>query len=100
VKINLELEQVILAMKIQFIELSSQESLIVVGSKKDNASRKRKQMQDLKPETIAMFEKFYIEYPELIDYRIKFGNVYEKAQAISIKSVAESVLQNTAAAKQ
>ena len=61
---------------------------------------REKQLHDLKPETIAMFEKFYKEYPELIDYRIKCGNVYEKAQAILIKNVAESVLQNTAAAKQ
>ena len=57
-------------------------------------------MHDLKPETIAMFKKFYEEYPELIAYRLKCGNVYEKAQAILIKSVAESILQNTAAAKQ
>jgi hypothetical protein len=67
---------------------------------KMNTYVKRTQMQDLKQETIAMFEKFCKEYPELIDYRIKFGNVYEKAQAILIKSVAGSVLQNTAAAKQ
>ncbi len=59
-----------------------------------------KQMPDLKPETTAILGKFYTEYPELIDYKIKFGNVYEKAQAILIKSVAESALQNTAATKQ
>jgi hypothetical protein len=57
-------------------------------------------MHDLKPETIAMFEKFYTEFPELINYRIKCGNVYEKAQAVLIKSVAESILQNPTAAKQ
>jgi hypothetical protein len=59
-----------------------------------------KQMHDLKPETIAVFEKFSKEYPELIDYRIKFGNVYEKAQAILIKSVVGSVLKYPTAAKQ
>ncbi len=52
---------------------------------------KEKQMHDLKPETIAVFEKFSKEYPELIDYRIKFGNVYEKAQATLIKNVAETI---------
>ena len=57
-------------------------------------------MNDLNPETITMFKKFYKEYPELIDYRIKFGNMYEKAQAILIKSVGESILQNTTATKQ
>jgi len=57
-------------------------------------------MQDLKPETVIKFQKIYKEYYELIDYRRKFGNVYEKAQAILIQSVAESVLQNTTAAKQ
>jgi len=57
-------------------------------------------MHDLKPETIAMFKKFYTEFPELIDYRIKCGNRYEQAQATLIKSVAENVLQNTTAAKQ
>ncbi len=57
-------------------------------------------MPDLKPETIAMFEKFYTEFPELINSRIKRGNVYEKAQAVLIKSVAESILHNPAAAKQ
>ena len=57
-------------------------------------------MHGLKPETIVIFKKLYKEYYELIDYRRKFGNVYEKAQAILIQSVAESVLQNTTAAKQ
>lgn len=57
-------------------------------------------MCDLKPETIAMFKEFYKEYPELINYRMKCGNMYEKAQAILIKNVAESVLENPAAAKQ
>ncbi|WP_292388745.1 hypothetical protein [Methanosarcina sp. UBA5] len=50
-------------------------------------------MQDLKPETIARFKELYKEFPELIDYRIKSGNVYEKAQATLIKSVAVSDLQ-------
>ncbi len=61
---------------------------------------REKQMPDLKPETIAMFEKFYKEYPELIDYRLKCGNVSEKAQAKLIKSVAESVLKNPTETKQ
>ncbi len=61
---------------------------------------KGKQMYDLKPKTVAMFKKFYTEFPELINYRIKCGNMYEKAQAILIKNVAESVSQNPAAAKQ
>ncbi len=57
-------------------------------------------MHDLKPETIAVFKKFYKEYPELINYRMKCGNMYEKAQAILIKNVAEEVLENPTAAKQ
>jgi len=57
-------------------------------------------MQDLQPETVAMFKKFYEEYPELIAYRLKCGNVYEKAQAILIKNVAGSVLKYPTAAKQ
>jgi hypothetical protein len=57
-------------------------------------------MHDLKPKTISIFRKFYKESPELIEYRLKCGNVYEKAQAILIKSVAESVLKNPTAAKQ
>ena len=40
-KINLELERVVHAMKIQSIERSAQESSIVSCSKKYNASRKR-----------------------------------------------------------
>jgi hypothetical protein len=62
-------------------------------AQKDKHLEKVKQMHDLKPETIAMFENFYKEFPELIDHRIKCGNLYEKAQAMLIKSVAESVLQ-------
>ncbi len=50
-------------------------------------------MNDLKPDTIGMFKKFYTEFHELIDYRIKCGNVYEQAQAILIKSVAKGVSQ-------
>ena len=57
-------------------------------------------MHDLKPETIAMFKKLYTEFSELIDYRLKCGNMYEQAKATLIKSVAESILQNPAAAKQ
>jgi hypothetical protein len=57
-------------------------------------------MQDLKPETVIKFQKIYKDFSELIDYRLKCGNVYEKAQATLIKNVAESVLQNTTAAKQ
>jgi len=52
-----------------------------------------KQMQDLKPETIVRFKELYKEFSEIIDYRIKSGNVYEKAQATLIKSVAVSDLQ-------
>jgi len=50
-------------------------------------------MQDLQPKTVTMFKKFYEEYPKLIAYRLKCGNMYEKAQAMLIKSVAESVSQ-------
>lgn len=50
-------------------------------------------MQDLKPETIARFKELYKEFPELIDYRIKSGNIYEKVQATLIRSVAVSDLQ-------
>jgi hypothetical protein len=57
-------------------------------------------MPDLKPETITKFKKFYEEYPKLIAYRLKCENMYEKAQAMLIKSVAESILQNPVAAKQ
>jgi hypothetical protein len=48
-------------------------------------------MHDLKPETIAMFKKLYTEFSELIDYRLKCGNMYEQAKATLIKSVAESI---------
>ena len=50
-------------------------------------------MNDLKQETIEMFKKLYTEFHELIDYRMKCGNVYEMAQATLIKSVVESVSQ-------
>ncbi|MCO5382133.1 MAG: hypothetical protein NHB15_08630 [Methanosarcina barkeri] len=50
-------------------------------------------MQDLKLETIDRFKELYEDFPELIDYRIKSGNIYEKAQATLIKSVAVSDLQ-------
>ncbi|WP_292374267.1 hypothetical protein [Methanosarcina sp. UBA411] len=50
-------------------------------------------MQDLKPETISRFKELYKEFPELIDYRIKSGNIYEKAQAMLIKSAVVSDLQ-------
>ena len=50
-------------------------------------------MQDLKPETVVRFQKIYKDFPELIDYRLKCGNVYEKAQATLIKNVVESVSQ-------
>jgi hypothetical protein len=50
-------------------------------------------MQDLKPETIARFKELYTDFPELIDYRIKCGNVYQMAQATLIKSVAIGDLQ-------
>jgi hypothetical protein len=57
-------------------------------------------MHDLKPETISRFKELYKNFPELIEYRIKFGNIYEKAQATLIKRAAESVLQMPGAAKQ
>jgi hypothetical protein len=50
-------------------------------------------MQDLKPETVVKFQKIYKDFPELVDYRLKCGNVYEKAQATLIKNVVESVSQ-------
>lgn len=50
-------------------------------------------IDDLKPQTIKMLKDLYKKFPELIDYQIKFGNVYEKAQATLIKSVAIGDLQ-------
>lgn len=50
-------------------------------------------MKKFKSETIARFKELYNEFPELIDYRIKYGNVYEKAQSMLIRSVAVSDLQ-------
>lgn len=47
----------------------------------------------LKPDTIKKLKELYRDFPELIEYLIKFGNVYEKAQATLIKSVAVSDLQ-------
>lgn len=48
------------------------------------------QTEDLKPETVLKLKKIYTDFPELIEYHIKFGNVYEKAQATIIKGVALS----------
>jgi hypothetical protein len=45
-------------------------------------------MEKFKSETIAKFKELYSCFPELIEYRIKSGNVYEKAQATLIKSIA------------
>lgn len=50
-------------------------------------------MSKLKDETILRFKELYRDYPELIEYRIKSGNMYQKAQATLIKSVAVSDLQ-------
>jgi len=50
-------------------------------------------MTYLKVETITKFKELYNYFPELIEYRIKSGNIYEKAQATLIKSVAVSDLQ-------
>lgn len=45
-------------------------------------------MPQYKPETIATFRKIYSERKETIDYLEKFGNKFEKAQAMLIKNVA------------
>ncbi len=50
-------------------------------------------MVDLKIDTIKKFKKLYNYYFDLIEYRIKSGNIYEKAQATLIKSVAVSSMQ-------
>ena len=50
-------------------------------------------MIDLKVATIEKFKELYKNFPELIDYRINSGNIYEKAQATLIKNVAVSDLQ-------
>jgi hypothetical protein len=50
-------------------------------------------MIDLKVETKTKFKELYKEFPELIEYRIQSGNLYEKAQATLIKTVAVSDLQ-------
>jgi hypothetical protein len=47
----------------------------------------------LKLNTITKLKELYKEFPGLIEYRIKSGNIYEKAQATLIKSVAVSDLQ-------
>ena len=50
-------------------------------------------MIDLKEATIEKFKELYTNFQELIDYRINSGNIYEKAQATLIKSVAVGDLQ-------
>lgn len=45
-------------------------------------------MLQYRPETIIIFKKMYNEKKETIDYLEKFGNLYDKAQAMLIKSVA------------
>lgn len=50
-------------------------------------------MKDLKQETITKFKEIYENFPELIDYRIKSGNVYQVAQATLIKKIAVGDLQ-------
>lgn len=57
-------------------------------------------MENLKEETIESFKEIYKNFPELIDYRIKSGNVYQMAQATLIKSIAVGNLQMPEAAKQ
>jgi hypothetical protein len=50
-------------------------------------------MKDLKSSTKVVFKELYNNYHELIEYRINSGNIYEKAQATLIKSVAFGDLQ-------
>lgn len=50
-------------------------------------------MNQLKAETVIKFKELYRDYPELIEYRIKSGNIYQKAQATLIKKIAVSDLQ-------
>lgn len=44
-------------------------------------------MRTYKPETIEVFKKIYSERKDTIDYLEKFGNRFEKAQAMLIKEV-------------
>lgn len=41
-----------------------------------------------KPETIKIFKKLYSEKKDTVDYLEKFGNEFEKAQALVIKEAA------------
>jgi hypothetical protein len=50
-------------------------------------------MNQLKTETVIKFKELYRDYPELIEYRIKSGNIYQKAQATLIKKIAVSDLR-------
>lgn len=49
-----------------------------------------------KPETIEAFKKLYSDKKDTIEYLEKFGNRFEKAQALLIKEIAAmSNVQNT-----
>lgn len=45
-------------------------------------------MPTYKVETVVAFKKLYFERKDTIDYLEKFGNKFEKAQAMLIKEVA------------
>lgn len=47
-------------------------------------------MQMYKPETVEKFKELYFERKDTIDYLEKFGNKFEKAQAVLIKQVAKT----------
>lgn len=44
-------------------------------------------MLPFKPETIETFKKIYSERKETVDFLEKYGNRFEKAQAMLIKEV-------------
>jgi hypothetical protein len=51
-------------------------------------SEKQVSSAPLSVDTIARFRSLYAQYPEQINYRIKFGSAMEKAQATVIRNIA------------
>lgn len=45
-------------------------------------------MNQYKPQTIEAFKELYSERRDIIEYLEKFGNRFEKAQALLIKEIA------------
>jgi len=48
-------------------------------------------MLTYKPETVTAFKQMYAERKSIIEYNLKFGCTYDKAQAMLIKYVATGV---------